>query len=113
MTQFILIAALISSTVAFAQSPTVPSAITDATHGALEKGSVSPETKSLVKQASEKALIHINTASPEDLSKLPGVGPVRAKAIMDGRPYSSIEDLKKIKGIKEGVFAKIKGMIAL
>ena len=113
MKKSILIAALISSSFAFAQVPQVPQGVQDATSGAIEKGAASPEAKSLVKQAGEKALVHINSASPEDLAKLPGIGPARAKAIIDGRPYSSIQDLKKIKGIKEAVFAKIKGMIAL
>ena len=32
---------------------------------------------------------------------------------MDGRPYKAIEDIKKVKGIKEGEFAKIKELITV
>lgn len=38
--------------------------------------------------------VDINTASKEDLMKLPGVGEKKAEKIISNRPYSSIEDLK-------------------
>jgi competence protein ComEA len=57
--------------------------------------------------------IDINTASKEELDLLPGIGPVRAQAIIDGRPFKTIEDVMKVKGIKEGEFSKIKDMITV
>jgi competence protein ComEA len=59
----------------------------------------------------EKATVNLNTASPEDLAKLPGIGPVRAKAIIDARPYHDVTDLKKVKGIGDGTIAKLKGLV--
>ncbi len=38
--------------------------------------------------------INVNTASKEDLMKLPGVGEVKAEKIISNRPYASLEDLK-------------------
>jgi competence protein ComEA len=57
--------------------------------------------------------ININTASLEDLDKLPEIGPVKAKAIVEGRPYKTPEDIMKVKGIKEGIYNKIKDNITV
>ena len=57
--------------------------------------------------------VNINTASKEDLDKLFEIGPVKAQAIIDGRPCPKIEDLMKVKGIKGGIFEKIKDHITV
>jgi competence protein ComEA len=57
--------------------------------------------------------VNINTASQQQLEALPGIGPAKAKAIIGGRPYEKIEDIMKVKGIKEGVFNKIKDLITV
>jgi competence protein ComEA len=57
--------------------------------------------------------VNLNTASLEDLDKLFDIGPAKAQAIIDGRPYSRIEDVMKVKGIKEGIFNKIKDNITV
>jgi len=57
--------------------------------------------------------VNINTAPKEKLDALPGIGPVKAQAIIDGRPYSKPEDIMKVKGIKQGEYNKIKDMITV
>ena len=57
--------------------------------------------------------VNINTASKEQLDALPGIGPVKAKHIIEGRPYNKIEDIMKVKGIKQGEFNKIKDLITV
>lgn len=47
------------------------------------------------------------------MDKLFEIGPVKAQAIIDGRPYNKIEDLMKVKGIKGGIFEKIKDHITV
>src|SRR4051812_24447712 len=53
-------------------------------------------------------LLDINMASREELESLPGVGPVIAKRIIEGRPYRSVDDLLRIKGIGEKRFSEIR-----
>ena len=57
--------------------------------------------------------VNINTATKEQLEALPEIGPVKAQAIIDGRPYKKTEDVMKVKGIKGGTFGKIKDMISV
>jgi competence protein ComEA len=57
--------------------------------------------------------ININTASQSELETLPGIGPSRAQEIIENRPYSSIEEIKKVPGIGEATFQKIKDLITV
>lgn len=54
------------------------------------------------------AKVEINTATLEQLDEITGVGPAIGQRIIDGRPYSSINDLLKVKGIGEKTLQKIK-----
>ena len=62
-------------------------------------------------------LININTADAEVLKTLPGIGDSKANAIISYRQehgfFTSIEDIMKINGIKEGVFNNIKDYITV
>jgi competence ComEA-like helix-hairpin-helix protein len=55
--------------------------------------------------------INVNTASIEQLQNIPEVGPAIAKGIVAGRPYSKPEDLKKVKGIGDKTFEKMKAKV--
>ena len=61
--------------------------------------------------------ININTASKEELMTLPGIGEAKADAILSYRkengPFSTIEELKQVEGIKDGVFSKMKDYIEI
>lgn len=59
------------------------------------------------------AKININKADQATLEKLPGIGPGKAKAIMDGRPYKTIEDVMRISDIKKQTFDAIKDYIVV
>ncbi len=57
--------------------------------------------------------VNINTATKEQLEALSGIGPVKAQAVIDGRPYKKTEDIMKVKGIKGATYEKIKDMISV
>lgn len=71
-------------------------------------------------QASNSAtiqLIDINTADINALAKLKGVGEVRAKAIVNYRTahgkFTSLEQLKKVKGIGDKVLTENKAFLTI
>jgi competence protein ComEA len=66
-------------------------------------------SKSKSQQAGE--LVDINSASAEELDKLPGVGPARAQAIIKNRPYGGKDDLNNRKIIPPNVYNQIKDKI--
>ena len=46
--------------------------------------------------------LDVNTATQEQLEKLPGVGSAMSARIMAGRPFKSADELQKVKGIGSG-----------
>ncbi len=52
--------------------------------------------------------IDINSATEESLQELSGIGPTYAGRIISGRPFESLDDLTKVKGIGEATLQKIK-----
>lgn len=68
-----------------------------------------------VENSSTQTKIDLNTATREQLMTLPGIGESKADAILSYREehgaFQTTEDLKKISGIKDGVFQKLKDLI--
>ncbi len=50
----------------------------------------------------------INTASLEELDKIKHIGPVRAAALVELRPFRSVDDMERIKGIGPQKLREIK-----
>ena len=54
-----------------------------------------------------------NTATVDEIMLLPGVGEVLAERIVEGRPYKSVQDLRRVPGIGEKVFAELKDSLQI
>jgi DNA uptake protein ComE-like DNA-binding protein len=59
----------------------------------------------------DEDLIDLNAATEETLKTLPGIGDMYAKAIVDGRPYKTKNDLVRRKIIPRATYNKISNRI--
>ena len=62
------------------------------------------------------ARINLNSASAEELAQLPGIGPAKAKAIVEYRaeePFQRPDDLRKVKGIGDKLYEQVKDHITV
>jgi competence protein ComEA len=57
--------------------------------------------------------VNVNSATKEQLMTLNGVGEVTAEKIIQGRPYTHIDDLLNVSGIGESTLAKFKEDICI
>jgi competence protein ComEA len=64
--------------------------------------------------ASER--IDLNTASAQELARLPGIGPAKAEAIVQHRaqqPFARPDDLRKVKGIGDKLYDRVKDQVTV
>ncbi len=61
--------------------------------------------------STSKQTVNVNTADLTTLETLPGIGPTTAQHIIDGRPYKSIADLEKVKGLGKTKADALKGQV--
>jgi competence protein ComEA len=62
------------------------------------------------------AAVNINTATQAELETIKGIGPTKAKAIIDYRaktPFKSVDDLDKVKGFGKKSIDKIRKEISV
>jgi competence protein ComEC len=55
--------------------------------------------------------VNINRATEAELEVLPGIGPVIARRIIEGRPYTSVADIDRVKGIGKRRLEEIRPLI--
>ncbi|MDP2432271.1 MAG: helix-hairpin-helix domain-containing protein [Pseudomonadota bacterium] len=71
----------------------------------------------LLLSVSAWAAVDINTATQSELEAVKGIGPAKARAIMEYRqkngPFKSLESLANVKGFGKASVAKLKGELAV
>ena len=105
---FRLVAVLIAVLVATASLGFAPALAQTKTDAPAKKEAAKSDTKS---EAKKKELLDINSASPDQLKTLPGIGDAYAKKIVEGRPYARKDELAKKNIVPQGTYDKIKDQI--
>ena len=107
-----LVAAIAATGLAFAQKAETPKSDTKApTKTAAAKSDAKKDAAAPAKDAKKAEPMDINSASEQELATLKGIGDVRAKAIVKGRPYKGKDDLVSKKIIPQKVYDDIKDQI--
>ncbi|MCS6797821.1 MAG: ComEA family DNA-binding protein [Myxococcota bacterium] len=65
-----------------------------------------------------EGVVNVNTASAEELERLPGIGPARAAAILElrqrlGGRFRTVEDLLRVRGIGRATLRRLRPMMVL
>ncbi len=63
--------------------------------------------------ANESGLININTATLGQLDSLPGIGASYAQRIIEARPFVSVDDLNRVKGVGSKTIERLRPLITL
>lgn len=76
---------------------------------------IAKQEEAVLKASADDGLININVATAADLRTLPGIGETKANQIIAYREangeFSSIEDIKNVSGIGDGIFNQINSFI--
>jgi competence protein ComEA len=92
--------ACVAAALAGAQAAAAPSA------GTKEAGKAVPDGQGI----GLEGVVNVNTATPEELELLPGIGPSKAKAIVEYRakkPFKDPRHLIRVKGIGRKILQRI------
>jgi competence protein ComEA len=76
-----------------------------------------PPCEAATERAQATVLVNLNTATEEELCSLPGIGPARARAIIEFREahggFRSISQLMRIKGIGRSMFRRLRPLVTV
>jgi competence protein ComEA len=64
-----------------------------------------------------EGVVNVNTATAEELVRLPGIGDAKARAILDYRKekgaFKSVEQLREVKGIGDAALERLRPHLAI
>ncbi len=71
------------------------------------------DRKTADQETSVEFPVNVNTASAGELQAIPGIGPALAARIIADRPYGSVDDLLRVKGIGPATLEKIRPYVTV
>jgi competence ComEA-like helix-hairpin-helix protein len=108
-----LLAATLMTTAAWADPPRAPTAAPTATTAAARSTARPAATEA----PAADGVVNINSATAEELVRIPGIGPARAAAIVQLRErahrFNHPEDLLRVRGIGRVGFRRMRPYLAL
>ena len=78
-----------------------------------------PQAQAEPAPATADGVVNVNTASADELMRLPGIGPSKAAAILalrerlSGQRFGRVEDLLRVRGIGRATLRKLRPLVAL
>jgi len=107
-----LLTVIVAAAMVAAQSKPDKAATTGKTAGGTTaQSSTSAKSPATAPAAKTGDKLDINSASKDDLEKLPGIGPATSQKIIAGRPYRAKNELVAKKIVSQSEYDKIKEQI--
>jgi hypothetical protein len=73
-----------------------------------------PPRPSVTRAVADRApLVDLNRAPADALERLPGVGRAIATRIVEARPFASVDDLARVRGLRGGRLARVQTLVTV
>lgn len=79
-----------------------------------KRGARTPDAEAVAPAA--EGVVNINTATPEQLMLLPGIGPAKAQAIVEARrrqPFAAADQILRVRGIGRATLRRLRPYLSV